>query len=78
DTNGNTVNPQDGYIMASYVEDRNFDLNTFKFIMRPRMWGVVTSRRASAVTTADNAGPFVQAITRLLGDSVGSNWCGYE
>lgn len=75
---GNTVQPQDGYRMAADVFDRNFEVNPFKFIMRPRLWGVVASRRADAVTTGDQAGPFAQAITRLLGDSVGSNWCGYE
>ena len=76
--NGNTLQPQDGYRMAGYIEDRNFDLNSFKWIMRPRMWSAIASFRADAVTTGDQAGLFVQALTRLLADPIKSKWCDYE
>lgn len=78
DTNGNTLMPQDGYRMAGYIEDRNFDLNGFKWIMRPRMWSAIASFRADAVTTGDQAGLFVQALTRMLADPIKSKWCDYE
>ncbi len=77
-TNGNTLEPQDGYRMAGYIEDRNFDLAGFKWIMRPRMWSAIASFRADAVTTGDQAGLFVQALTRMLADPIKSKWCDYE
>jgi HK97 family phage major capsid protein len=77
---GNTVQPQDGYKMSALVEDRNFQLQGFKWLMRPRMWGTVASFRSSsgAVTTADQLGLFVQDLTRRLGMGVDTNWCGYD
>lgn len=76
---GNTLNPQDGYLMSAAIEDRNFDLNGWKWIMRPKMWGKIASFRSSsgAVTTADQLGLFVQDLTRKLGDGAPAQWCGY-
>ncbi len=78
-TDGDTLNPQDGYLMSSAIEDRNFDLNGWKWIMRPKMWGKIASFRSSsgAVTTADQLGLFVQDLTRKLGDGAPPNWTGY-
>lgn len=75
--NGNTLRPEDGFRMAGRVEDRNFELDAFRWVMRPTLKAGVMSRRGDAVTTGDAAGVFVQSLTRLLGDSVGENWCGY-
>ena len=79
-TNGNTLNPEDGYRMASAIADRNFDADgtAFKWIMRPKMWGAIASRRGDAVAAGDGAGVFVQSLTRILGDAVGKEWCGHE
>lgn len=78
-TDGNTVQPQDGYLMSAGVEDRNFDLAGFKWIMRPREWGKIASFRSSsgAATTADQLGLFVQDLTRALGAGAPAQWCGY-
>lgn len=76
--NGNTLRPEDGYKMASLVEERNFELNGFGWVMRPQLKGSVMAYRADSVSAADQAGPFVQAITRLVGDGLGENWCGYK
>lgn len=78
-TDGNTLNPQDGYLMSAAIEDRNFDLNNWKWIMRPKMWGKIASFRSSsgAVTTADQLGLFVQDLTRTLGAGAPAQWCGY-
>lgn len=77
--NGNTLNPQDGYVMNAAIADRNFDADgkTWKWIMRPKMWGAAAARRSDAVTAGDSAGVFVQSLTRILGDSVGAEWCGH-
>ncbi len=75
-TNGNVLQPQDGFKMAGLVEDRNFELTGW--VMRPIMWGAISSRRADAVTAADQAGAFVQSITRELGAGNGNTWCGYK
>lgn len=78
-TNGNTLRPEDGYAFSSIIEDRNFDIDRgFKWIMRPRMWGTIAGYRGDAVAAGDAAGPFAQAITRLVGANVGKDWCGYE
>ncbi len=76
---GNTLNPQDGYLMSSAIEDRNFDLKNWKWIMRPKMWGKIASFRSSsgAVTTADQLGLFVQDLTRTLGAGAPPEWTGY-
>ncbi len=78
-TDGDTLQPQDGYKMAANIEDRNFDLAGWKWIMRPKMWGKIASFRSSsgAVTTADQLGLFVQDLTRKLGDGAPAQWCGY-
>lgn len=78
-TDGNTLNPQDGYLMSAAIEDRNFDLSGWKWIMRPKMWGKIASFRSSsgAVTTADQLGLFVQDLTRTLGAGAPAQWCGY-
>lgn len=78
-TDGNTLTPQDGYLMSSAIEDRNFDLGGWKWIMRPKMWGKIASFRSSsgAVTTADQLGLFVQDLTRKLGDGAPAQWTGY-
>lgn len=77
--NGDTLQPQDGYKMAAVIEDRNFDLQGWKWIMRPKMWGKIASFRSSsgAVTTADQLGLFVQDLTRKLGDGAPAQFCGY-
>lgn len=76
---GNTLNPQDGYLMSAAIEDRNFDLSNWKWLMRPKMWGKIASFRSSsgAVTTADQLGLFVQDLTRTLGAGAGAQWTGY-
>jgi HK97 family phage major capsid protein len=76
-TNGNVLNPEDGYRMAAAIEDRSFDIEGFKWIMRGKMKGAILSRRADAVTAADNKGPFVQSLTRGVEYPLGENWCGY-
>jgi HK97 family phage major capsid protein len=75
-TNGNVLQPQDGFKMAGLVEDRNFELTGW--VCRPIMWGAIASRRGDAVSAADQAGPFVQSITRELGAGAGNTWCGYK
>lgn len=78
-TNGDTLFPEDGYKMSAAIEDRNFDLQGWKWIMRPKMWGKIASFRSSsgAVTTADSLGLFVQDLTRKLGDGAPAQWTGY-
>lgn len=78
-TDGDTLSPQDGYLMSSAIEDRNFDLGSWKWIMRPKMWGKIASFRSSsgAATTADQLGLFVQDLTRKLGDGAPAQWTGY-
>lgn len=76
-TNGNTLQPQDGYIMSATIEDRNFDLKNWKWIMRPLMWGYTASLRASVLTTGDQLGLFVQDLTRTLGAGAPPQWTGY-
>lgn len=76
DTNGNTIQPQDGYRMAGLIEDRNFQFEGW--VMRPTMWAAAASRRADAVSAADGKGPFVQDITRPLGFNLPDNWAGYK
>lgn len=72
--NGNTVQPQDGLLMAGQIEDRNFECSGF--VMRPLMWAAAATRRADAVTAADSKGPFVQSITRNIADGLPNNWVG--
>lgn len=78
-TDGDTLTPQDSYKMSAAIEDRNFDLDGWKWIMRPKMWGKIASFRSSsgAVTTADQLGLFVQDLTRKLGDGAPAQWGGY-
>lgn len=75
--NGNTLRPEDGYRMAGQVEDRNFDLDSFKWVMRPTQKAKILSYRSDAVAANDAAGLFVQGLTRLFGDKVGDQFCGY-
>ena len=78
-TNGNTLNPQDGFLMAGEIEDRNFDLTEgFSWIMRPKMKAAILSRRADSVTTGDGAGQFVQSQFRTTADGLTANWDGYK
>jgi hypothetical protein len=78
DTNGNNVYPEDGYMMAALVEDRSFDVDGFKWIMRGKMKGTVVSYRTGAAAATDQAGPFAQDLTRALGFRAPPNWCGYD
>jgi hypothetical protein len=65
--------------MAGQVEDRNFDLERgFGWIMRPRLWATIAGVRGDTISAGDQAGPFVQSITRAISDGIGSNWCGYK
>lgn len=74
---GNTLRPEDGYRMAGLIEDRNFDVDSFGWIMRPSMANNVLGYRADAASPADAAGGFVHALTRLMGDRIPStSWCG--
>lgn len=79
-SNGNSLLPEDGYRMSAAIADRNFDNDgsSFKWIMRPKMWGGIASRRSDAVTAGDAQGVFVQSITRALSDRIGKEWCGHE
>jgi len=47
-------------------------------MMRSAGWAKVASTRAAAVTTTDTLGPFVQSLTRNLGDGTADSWCGYK
>lgn len=75
-TDGNSLQPEDGFRMAGLVEDRNFEFGGW--VMRPILWGGIASRRADAVTAADGKGQFVQSQFRELGDGVTPTWCGYK
>ncbi len=77
--NGNSLRPEDGYAMAAAIEDRNFDADGegFKWVMRPKLWGGIGGFRADSVSGGDGAGPFVQDLTRALGDRLGQQWCGH-
>lgn len=77
-TNGNQLRPEDGYNMAGVILDRNFEDASFKWVMRPILWNSISAFRADAVTAADQAGLFVQAVTRAVEAGTGKKWCGYE
>jgi HK97 family phage major capsid protein len=74
-TNGNTVQPQDGYNMAALVEENNAMIEGW--IMRPSMWASIGGFRADAVTAGDAAGAFVQSLFRAMADNLDPAWCGY-
>lgn len=76
--NGNTLQPQDGFLMAGVIEDRNFPLEGWAWIMRPRMKAAILSRRADAVTAGDASGQFVQSQFRTTADGLTTNWDGYR
>jgi len=75
-TDGDTMQPQDGYKLVGQIEDRNFEFTGWQ--MRAMAWATVSSVRAAAVTTTDALGPFVQDITRAIGASPGESYCGYK
>jgi HK97 family phage major capsid protein len=75
-TDGNSLQPEDGFRMAGQVEDRNFEFKGW--IMRPILWGGIASRRASAITAGDEAGQFSQSQFREIGDGATPTWCGYK
>lgn len=75
DANGNTLMPQDGYLMAGRVEENNALMEGW--IMRPLMWARINGFRSDAVAAGDQAGLFVQALTRLVGDGMARSWCGF-
>lgn len=75
-TDGDTLQPQDGYQMVGKVEDRNFNFEGW--IMRSAAWAKVSSVRAAAVTTTDTLGPFVQDLTRGVGFAPNESYCGYK
>lgn len=74
-TNGNTLQPQDGYSMAGRIEERNFQFEGW--IFRTQLFAKISGYRADAVAIGDQAGPFVQSLTRGFGDGVGNSWVGY-
>ncbi len=74
--NGNTPLPQDGDLMMGYIEDRNFDPDTgWSWIMRGGRWRSLASTRASAVTSNDQQGPYVELL-KAFGDRMPSQWAG--
>jgi len=75
-TDGDTMQPQDGYKLIGRIEDRNFEFTGWQ--MRAMTWATISSVRAAAVTTTDALGPFVQDITRAIGASPGESYCGYK
>jgi HK97 family phage major capsid protein len=75
DTNGNTLRPEDGFRMAARVAARNFDVGSLKWVMTPILSGSIQSYRGDAVSAADQAGLFVQSLTRALAAGAGDSWC---
>ena len=75
-TDGDTIQPQDGFRMIGKVEDRNFEFEGW--MMRSAAWAKVSSMRAASITTNDEAGPFVQDLVRAIGAGPGESWCGYK
>lgn len=68
-SNGDTVQPQDPELLIGTVEEVN-QRNFSAYIMRPKLYRALSTRRADAVTTGDAAGPFVFSIVR------GPEWTG--
>ncbi len=68
-SSGDTFQPQDPELMIGTVEEVN-QRNFSAFIMRPKLYRALSTRRADAITTGDAAGPFVFAIVR------GPEWTG--
>ncbi len=77
-TNGNMLQPQDGFRMAGIVNARNFPLDGFGWIMHPLMMASILSRRADATTANDQAGQFVQSQFRTTADGLTANWDGFK
>lgn len=73
-TDGNTFEPQDAARMMAAIEDLDGIVNedACGFIMRPRLFRGIATRRADAITAADGKGPFVTDIIRSLSD--GKSW----
>lgn len=66
---GGVIQPQDINKMVGRLPDDVQD-QPLAFIMRNDLWGALSSRRADAVTAADQAGPFVFNLTRTAGESI--------
>lgn len=56
DTNGDTMQPQDFRILESSLPD---EVENTAWVMRKNMFGILTTRRADAITAADAKGVFV-------------------
>lgn len=55
-TNGDTMQPQDFRILESALPD---EVEPTAWVMRKNMFGILTTRRADAITAADGKGQFV-------------------
>lgn len=76
--NGNTLRPEDGFNMSAMVLDRNFEEESFKWIMRPVLKGNILGYRGDAVAVGDANAGFVQSLMRAFADGVAANsWCGF-
>lgn len=58
-TDGNQFEPRDVGRMIAKLEDANYDSDEAVFGMRPLMWENLCERRADAVETGDQAGPYL-------------------
>ena len=71
----NLLQPQDINQMIGKLPDPVQDL-PITFIMRNDLWGVISARRADAVSGGDKAGPFVFNLTRNAGDEIAKRLAG--
>lgn len=64
---GGLIQPDDVNKMEGVLPDAVQDA-PLTFVMRNQLWGVLSSRRADAVTAADGKGPFVFNLIRSTGE----------
>jgi len=64
--NGDTLEPNDLSGMIAEVEERNHDVDArgWVWIMRGKMWRNILNRRAAAVASGDQEGPYLFAVNR--------------
>jgi len=67
--NGNTLSPQDIYLMIAAVFGKN--ANFTSWVCRPELWGLIQSARWSTITAGDQAGGFVWGLLRAAADEAG-------
>jgi HK97 family phage major capsid protein len=67
--NGNTLSPQDIYLMTAAVFGKNAKFTSW--VLRPELWGLLQSKRWDTITAGDGAGGFVWGLLRAAGDDSG-------